>query len=120
MASDWQTLTRLAGDRNMVVERVRLLDEDVAIEGQFELPSLARLSGEDQVFVSAFVRSHGSIKAMERLFGKSYPSVKNRLNRIADQLESVQLLPPGSRGEVLQRLNDGEITVEQAIEEMKQ
>jgi hypothetical protein len=37
--------------------------------------------------VSEFVRSHGSIKDMEKAFGISYPTVKNRLNRIIDQLQ---------------------------------
>jgi hypothetical protein len=39
------------------------------------------------VFVAAFVRSHGSIKEMEQVFGVSYPTVKARLNRIAAMLE---------------------------------
>ncbi|MFV2021178.1 DUF2089 family protein [Micromonospora sp. LOL_023] len=47
---------------------------------------LAQLSVDDQVFVAAFVRLHGSIKKMERIFGVSYPTVKSRLNRIAGQV----------------------------------
>ena len=69
-----------------MITSVRLETGGVAIEGEFELPPLARLRYEDQVFVSEFVRSHGSIKDMEKAFGVSYPTVKNRLNRIADQL----------------------------------
>ena len=41
---------------------------------------------DDQVFIGAFVRSHGSIKEMERLFGVSYPTIKNRLNRLSQAL----------------------------------
>lgn len=48
------------------IERVRLKDSGIAVEGSFELPHLARLTMEDQIFVMAFVRSHGSIKEMER------------------------------------------------------
>src|SRR5690242_6509368 len=98
---DWQELTKLTGGRPLVVERVRLADTGVAIEGAFELPQLAQLSVEDQVFVTAFVRSHGSIKEVERIFGVSYPTVKNRLNRIANSLEFVDTDPAPSRSEVL-------------------
>jgi hypothetical protein len=73
---DWQALSELTRGRPIVVERVRLIDRGVAIEGAFELPRLAQLSAEDQVFVAAFVRSHGSIKEMEQVFGVSYPTVR--------------------------------------------
>jgi hypothetical protein len=117
--SDWQELTRLTQGRPIVVERVRLADKDIAIEGRFELPQLARLSPEDQVFVVAFVRSHGSIKEMEQVFGVSYPTVKARLTRIAQSLDFVELDPSPSRAEILDRLRRGEITAEQAIRELE-
>lgn len=116
---DWQALTELTQGRVFVVERVRLPDSDIAIEGAFELPQLARLSGEDQVFVAAFLRSHGSIKEMEQVFGVSYPTVKARLNRIAGVLEFVDVDPHPSRSEVLERLSRGEITAEDAIGQLE-
>src|SRR5262247_1119153 len=90
---DWHALTELTQGRPIVVERVRLSDRDIAIEGAFELPKLAQLAAEDQVFVAAFVRSHGSIKEMEQVFGVSYPTVKARLNRISERLEFVDTSP---------------------------
>ncbi len=112
---DWQDLTRLTGGAPFVVERVRLVGKGVAIEGAFTPPQLARLSGEDQVFIAAFVRSHGSIKEMEQMFGVSYPTVKARLTRIADSLEFVEESPAPARNEVLEQLERGEITPEEAI-----
>ena len=112
---DWQELTALTQGRSLVVERVRLTDSGVAVEGSFELPQLARLSAEDQVFVAAFLRSHGSIKEMEQVFGVSYPTIKARLNRIAARLEFVDTDPVPSRTEILDRLKGGEIDAEQAI-----
>ena len=118
---DWQELTRLTGDRPVVVERVRLADTSVAIEGAFALPRLAGLTAEDQVFVAAFVRAHGSIKEMEQVFGVSYPTIKARLNRIAASLDFLAPAPeppatqaPGSSA-ALDRLERGEISVEDAI-----
>jgi hypothetical protein len=116
---DWHALSDLTHGRPIVVERVRLTDEDIAIEGAFELPRLAQLSAEDQVFVAAFVRSHGSIKEMEQVFGVSYPTVKARLNRIAASLQFVETDPSPGRAEVLERLARGEITAEAAISELE-
>jgi len=123
---DWQELTKLTGGvpwgAPLVVERVRL--GDIAIEGQFELPQLARLTLEDQVFVAAFLKSHGSIKEMEQVFGISYPTVKARLNRIAGQLEFVDtnpapLAPQSGRSEILDRLERGEISAAEAIRQLE-
>ena len=116
---DWHTLSELTQGRPIVVERVRLADRDIAIEGCFELPKLAQLAAEDQVFVAAFMRSHGSIKEMEQVFGVSYPTVKARLNRIAALLEMVEIDPQPSRGEVLERLKRGEITADEAVAELE-
>ena len=119
-ARDWQELTQLTQGRAVVVERVRLPEKDIAIEGCFELPQLARLSLEDQVFVIAFVRCHGSIKEMEQIFGVSYPTIKSRLNRIASSLEFVDTSPAASRADVLDRLKRGAISAAEAIREMEE
>jgi len=118
-SKDWQELTHLTQGQPVVVERVRLADKDIAIEGRFELPQLARLDMADQVFITAFVRSHGSIKEMERIFGVSYPTIKTRLNRIAGSLEFVETNPTPSKAEILEQLQQGEITAEDAIREME-
>jgi hypothetical protein len=117
-AMDWQELTNLTRGQPFVVERVRLTGSGVAIEGQFELPQLAQLNVEDQVFVTAFVRCHGSIKEMERIFGVSYPTVKSRLNRIAGMLDFVDTDPAPARGDIIDRLRRGEITAQQALSEL--
>jgi hypothetical protein len=118
-ALDWQELTNLTRNRPFVVERVRLAGSDIAIEGEFEPPQLAQLSVEDQVFVTAFVRSHGSIKEMERIFGVSYPTIKSRLNRIAGQLSFVETDPGPSQADIIERLRRGEIDAQRALAELE-
>lgn len=115
MVREWQELTRMTQGKEITVERVRLVESDIAIEGSFTLPPLANLSAEDQVFVMAFVRSHGSLKDMEAMFGISYPTVKNRINRIARQIEFVEIVAGPPKEEVVDELERGEITAEEAI-----
>jgi hypothetical protein len=116
---EWHELTRITQGRPIAVERVRLTESGTTIEGSWELPQLARLSAEDQVFITAFMRSHGSLKEMESVFGVSYPTIKARLNRIAASLDFVDTNPMPSRAEVLDRLKRGEITAEDAIRELE-
>jgi hypothetical protein len=116
---DWQELTRLTQGAPLIVERVRLADSGIVIEGQFAPPQLAQLPVEDQVFVAAFVRAHGSIKEMEQVFGVSYPTIKARLNRISERLEFIDTNPAPARSDVLDRLARGEITAEDAIQELE-
>jgi hypothetical protein len=115
---EWQALASLAGDQSFTIERVRLAS-GVAIEGRFAPPDLAKLSTEDQVFVAAFVRAHGSIKEMEKVFGVSYPTIKTRLNRISAALSFVETEAPPDRSEILDRLGRGEITVSDAIAQLE-
>ena len=116
---DWQELTDLTRGQPFVVERVRLTDSGIAVEGQFEPPQLAQLGVDDQVFVAAFVRSHGSIKEMERIFGVSYPTIKSRLNRIAERLDFVDTDPAPASAEVVDRLRRGEISAQEALAELE-
>jgi hypothetical protein len=129
MPLDWQKLTELTQGKEVEIERVRLTESAIAIDGHFELPPLARLTVEDQVFVIAFIRTHGSIKEMEQLFGVSYPTIKNRLNRIALQFEYVEIkqepVTPApaahseSAADILESLNNGDLSAAQAIEALR-
>ena len=118
MSQDWQELTKLTQGNPVFVERVRLVDNKISIEGEFELPPLARLTSEDQVFVMAFVRCEGTIKEMEKTFGVSYPTIKSRLGKIAKQLEFVETVVSPPRDEILASLEHGEITAQEAIERL--
>jgi hypothetical protein len=120
MTSDWQKLTELTGGKPMLVERVRLVEQGVLVEGSFELPPLAQLSADDQFFVAAFVRSHGSIKQMEKLFGVSYPTIKNRLRQISESLQfmDIDISPPDDES-ALDRLERGEISAAEAVKLLK-
>jgi hypothetical protein len=122
---DWQTLTRLTGGSPFYIERIQLADQEIAVEGRFDVPPLARLAADDQVFVAAFIRCHGSIKQMEKFFGVSYPTIKNRLNRIGAQLPFAEIDPPAdderpTRSELLSRLERGELSVNDVLTRLQQ
>jgi hypothetical protein len=124
MKHSWQTLVNLLGGKAFRIERIRITGSEIAVEGDFTPPPLACLSVDDQMFVSAFLASHGSIKKMEAMFGISYPTVKNRLNRIAAGLDvpRVEIGPEvglGFRKEILEKLDRGELSFDEAMEALK-
>src|ERR1700751_2152332 len=89
----------------------------MVVEGNFEVSPLAQLSVDDQAFVIAFIRHHGSIKKTEEVFNISYPTVKNRLNAIGAALDK-NFAAPSPNLYVLEQLARGELTVEEALEKL--
>jgi hypothetical protein len=123
MIHEWQTLIKMTGGKALIISRIEVPGGGISIEGEFALPPLARLSGDDQLFAAVFLKTHGSIKQMEKYFGISYPTVKNRLNRIAAQLDMVNVdvtvevsgIDKTERLSVLEQLENGEISLEEAL-----
>jgi hypothetical protein len=90
---------------------------NLSVEGDFEVSALGKLSLDDQAFVIAFIRHHGSIKKMESIFDISYPTVKNRLNAISAALDK-SFQAPSPNLYVLEQLSRGELSVEEALERL--
>lgn len=118
--NDWIELAKMTQGAKMVIERVRLKETGIKVEGEFELPSLAQLTAEEQVFISSFIQVHGSIKEMEKLFGISYPTVKNRLNQISKKLKFIVQAPVETKKEILDQLESGELSVEETLQRLQQ
>ena len=110
-------------NRPLKVARMACPSCAMVVEGNFEVSPLARLGVDDQAFVIAFVRHHGSLKKMESLFNISYPTVKNRLNAIGAALDRNFTEPNNDAVQapnlyVLEQLSRGELSVEEALEKL--
>jgi hypothetical protein len=102
---------------SLKVSRMACPSCGMAMEGEFDLSSLGKLNTDDQAFVIAFIRHHGSLKKMESLFDISYPTVKNRLNAISARLDK-DIVAPSPNLYVLEQLSRGELSVEEALEKL--
>lgn len=123
MIHEWQALTKMTDGKDVKITKVVVPETGISIEGEFKLPPLAQLSTEDQLFAAVFLKTHGSIKQMEKFFGISYPTVKNRLNKIGQQLDMVNIdvvieepeKDKEERMDLLDKLGNGEISLEEAL-----
>ena len=89
------------------------------VDGQFDIPPLLQLAPAELSFVTSFVRSGGSLKAMAQLLGVSYPTVRNRLDEILARLEQIESGVERRRHEILDALEGGKLTAKAAAEELK-
>jgi hypothetical protein len=78
-----QVLTRcpVCGDDLRIV-RLECQACGSALQGNFTLGRLARLTREQLQFVEVFIRCRGKIKDVEEELGVSYPTVVARLNEV--------------------------------------
>ena len=60
------------------------------ISGKYPLPVLLQLPKDDLEFVLEFVLNSGSLKKMATEMEKSYPTVRNKLDDIIEQLTQIK------------------------------
>ena len=115
----------VCGER-MLVTKLRCSHCGTELSGEFAPCRFCRLEEKHLQFVETFLRCRGSIKEVERALGVSYPTVKNMLDAALTALgldekpELRALREKDERAEILQRLSDGEIDVDTAIEALHQ
>ena len=93
------------------------------LNGHFHGCDFCSLSPEDEFFVLTFLKCRGSIKDVEKELGISYPTVRGRLDKIIAALGLSATLSKDEirleRKNILEQLENGEITVEEATELIK-
>ena len=96
------------------VTKIECLDCDTQFAGQFEVPSLLKLSEEDLQFVFDFVKCSGSLKEMAVIQSVSYPTLRNRLNTLIDTLSNFDIQRESFKADILQLVEDGKISAKEA------
>lgn len=106
---------------------------ETVVRSQYSPCPFCSLSPEDLAFMLVFVRNRGNVKEMERELGVSYWTIRGRINEVITSMG----LEPGAEPEddeaprapapdraaerqaVLDRLRRGELTADQAAEQLK-
>lgn len=91
------------------------------IENNFSLSKFATLSKEQLQFVELFLVSRGNIKEVEKALNISYPTVRAKLNEVISKLGYKQKeTNTNVKKDIIDRLDKGEISVEKALELLKE
>ena len=96
---------------------------DTTIEGEFFSGPFAQLNRDQLGFVETFVRCEGKLNRMEGELNLSYPTIRNRLHEIIRALgyepggedEIRGGLSESARQQILEELNQGKISAEDAM-----
>ncbi|MDP6040227.1 MAG: DUF2089 domain-containing protein [Candidatus Latescibacteria bacterium] len=117
-----------ACQNEVIVTRISCTRCECEVTGQFQPTIFNRLTPESLAFVETFVRLRGNIKEMERELSVPYSTIRNRLDEVILELGFVPgahipppeppAMPGVSQQEILKRLESGEITPEEATEEL--
>jgi len=98
----------------LTIERVACHRCDCALEGNFTFPLLTRLTRDEQKFIEIFVSLSGNLKNVASTLGVSYPTVRNRLDRIIASLEVLAKDDQRKREELIDSVERGDIPPEVA------
>ena len=99
------------------ISRLGCIQCDTSIETTLPIPAFFRLPPDLQEFVMIFLRCQGKIRDVEKELGISYPTVIKRLD-LVNVLLGNQTAPSG-RKDILEQLERGEITVQEATQLLK-
>ncbi len=88
---------------------------DLTITGEFPRCRFCELPPEQTEFLTVFLRCRGVIRQMEKELGISYPTVRARIDALLDALRLGEDDEPKSAREVLDQLERGEISADEAV-----
>lgn len=105
----------------LIAQRLKCQHCATSIENNFKLSRFDYLSSEQLHFIETFIRCRGSIKEVEKELGISYPTVRAKLDEVIISLgftprEGKQ---PKANSDILDALEKGEISADEAIKELK-
>lgn len=108
-------------NEELYVTRLSCNNCDTSIEGEFSLCKFCKLTQEQKNFVEIFIKSRGNIKEIEKEMGISYPTVRGKLENVIEALghKPKYTEPKMDKMEILEKLDSGQITSEEAIRLLK-
>lgn len=102
----------------LYVSELKCPECSTTVRGEYNPSPLGNLTEEQLEFAQTFILSRGNIKEVESRLGISYPTVRNKLDEVIKAL-SDQKTNQMTAAEILDALEAGRITTEQAAEMLK-
>jgi len=109
-----------ACEARMNITELKCTKCNTTVQGNFPINKLISLGEEDREFMLAFLRCRGNIKEVQERIGISYPTVKNKLDKLLAALGLFEEIKKPNRQEILDALKNEKISVEEAINLLKE
>jgi hypothetical protein len=91
------------------------------IESDFELSKFELFNKEQLKFIEVFLRCRGNIKEVEKELGVSYPTVRSKLDDVIRTMGyDVDEERDKEMGDILDKLEKGEIDSDEALKKIKE
>ncbi len=108
-------------DSHLVVTELSCPSCGTVIKGKFELEEFFRLSPDQVNFLRIFIKTRGNLSELQKELGISYPTARARLESIVRTLgyEAEEVTEERQVNEILEKLERGELSAEQALEQIR-
>lgn len=110
----------------VVVTKINCQNCNTNIEGRFSSRTFSQLTPKQMDFVETFVRLEGKITRMEKELSLSYPTIRKLLHDVIRALgyepggeEELAELTEEQRQQILNDLDTGDISLEDALKKLK-
>jgi hypothetical protein len=108
----------------LIVTRLESPESGVVIEGRFDLGWIAKLTPEQLDFVGLLLRYRTNLNKLSDELGIAYNTVRSRLDDVVEALggppaAEAEPEPAHDRSEILAKIASGELTVDDAIAELR-
>jgi len=104
----------------LLVTRLSCPGCGVNLDGQFEMPPLLGLDADDLAFIVEFVRTSGSLKEMAKREGRSYPTIRAKLNDLIARLDALHAKDEITQNEILDAVAAGTMTAAEGAAKLKE
>lgn len=99
---------------DLEVTRLACTSCGTVVDGRYAPCAVCRLDHEQRALFELFLDARGNLKDVQRALGVSYPTVRQRIDLLFRALGRPSTAPVASPKEVLRRLREGEISVDEA------
>ena len=103
---------------DLTITRLECATCNTAIEGQFNMGRLSRLSQEQLQYVELLAQHRGNVNQVAASLGVSYTTARTRMDEIAAALGAPISYQIDSR-DILRQLESGEITAEEELQRLQ-
>lgn len=106
-------------DGHLAVSLLRCGDCGLRVEGEIRIPRLAQLDPDLREFAELYLVAGGSLKQVSADLGVSYPTVRQKLDRVVGTLVALREADRMGQAEILDRLERGEIDPQEAVRALR-